>query len=87
MIEKINKDYDIVELNLKNEFTIVKGNSCLKIYDKKIILKLIDKNFNKKYQELLYLVMEIEEDSTDTDNYLALLKIDELKNIENLFLI
>lgn len=81
-LKKVNNDFEIVELNEKEIYTINKNNEKISIYDNDLLEKILDNNFNKKYKELLYLCMSIieDEESTDTDTELALLKIEDLKN-------
>ena len=81
-LKKVNNDFEILELNEKEIYTINKKSEKISIYDNDLFEKVIDNNFNKKYKELLYLCMSINEDeeSTDTDTELALLKIEDLKN-------
>lgn len=81
-LKKVNNDFEIVELNEKEIYTINKNSEKISIYDNDLLEKILDNNFNKKYKELLYLCMSIieDEESTDTDTELALLKIEDLKN-------
>lgn len=80
-IKKVYKEFEIVENDEKSLFTLnTKGNK-IKIYDEDILENVIDNRFNKKYRELLYLVMSIneDEDSTESDEELALIKIEDFK--------
>ena len=80
-LSKLKCDLEIVELKEEKLFTINNKNEKITLYNKEMLEKIIDKNFNKKYRELLYLIMTITEDdeSTESDAELALLKIDELR--------
>ena len=62
-------------------FSIKNKEEIIKVYDQELLEKIIDNTFNKKYRKLLYLIMSVneDEDSTDTDAELALLKIEDLK--------
>ena len=82
-IEKINCNFEIVDREEKDGLEIKNKNTKITLYDNDLILNAIEKNFNKKYRELLYIVMDIveNEDSTDTDSELVLYKIDNFKNI------
>ena len=82
MLEKINTEFEVLELDLTSSFTVTKdSHNTIHIYDKSIAENMIDKNFNKKYQELVYLVMDVvDSDSTETDSELVLLKINDLKD-------
>lgn len=80
-LSKLKCDLEIVELKEEKLFTINNKNEKITLYNKEMLEKIIDKNFNKKYRELLYLIMSITEDdeSTESDAELALLKIEDLK--------
>ena len=83
-IEKVKYDYLVKEIDNLDGFTLNKKKEKIKItmYNEKEIQKTIDYNFNKKYRELLYIIMSLnEEDTTDTDTELVLLKINDLKNM------
>lgn len=83
VIEKIKCDFEIVEMDNLEGFAIKnrKQNEVITIYDEELIQDAIAKNFNKKYRELLYLVMDVNEsdDATETDTELVLMKIDDLR--------
>lgn len=83
-LEKINCDLEIVELDDQDGLVLNKKNNDLKItvYDNDLIIKIIDHNFNKKYRSLLYMIMSLDStDTTESDTELALLKIDDLRNL------
>lgn len=83
-LEQVKCDLEIVSLDEQNGLTLNKKSKDIKvtIYDKDLITKIIDDNFNKKYRSLLYLVMNLnDEDTTESDTNLALLKIDDLKKL------
>lgn len=81
-LSKLRCELEIVEQKEEKLVTINKNNEKIAIYNKEILEKIIDNNFNKRYRELLYLTMNIidDEDSTESDAELALLKIEDLKN-------
>lgn len=81
-LKKVSNTFEIIENNEEVLYTINKKNNKICVYNKDLLENIIDKNFNKKYKELLYLVMTIndDEDSSDSDTELALLKIEDLKN-------
>ena len=82
-IEKLKCDFEIVEIENLEGFLISNKNKDEKItiYDEELKREVFAKNFNKKYRELLYLVMDINasDDATSTDASLALMKIDDLR--------
>lgn len=83
-LEKVNCDLEIVELDDQDGLVLNKKNNDLKItvYDNDLIIKIIDHNFNKKYRSLLYMIMSLDStDTTESDTELALLKIDDLRNL------
>lgn len=82
-LKKTNTKFKIVDKESNQKFVLEKKNIKINIYDEELIEEIIDKDFNKKYRELLYIIMEIKEndDSTDSDESLCLIKIEELKNI------
>lgn len=80
-IKKVRNEFEILELEDKELFSIKNKEEIIKVYDQELLEKIIDNTFNKKYRKLLYLIMSVneDEDSTDTDAELALLKIEDLK--------
>lgn len=83
-LKKLNSEFTVVEKENNVKFTISKNEEeKLFVYDEELVENIIDSIFNQKYRKLLYLVMDIEEneDSTDSDCELALIKIEELKNL------
>ncbi|MBQ7031416.1 MAG: hypothetical protein IJN13_03480 [Bacilli bacterium] len=83
-LKKLNSEFTVVEKENNVKFTISKSEEeKLFVYDEELVENIIDSNFNQKYRKLLYLVMDIEEneDSADSDCELALIKIEELKNL------
>ncbi len=82
-INKVKTELKIIEKEEKNYTIKTSNNDKLHIYDKDLINIFIDKKFNKKYEKLLYIVMSIinDEDGTDTDEYLVLEKLSELRGI------
>ena len=81
-LNKVKNEFEIIEIKEEKIFAINKKDEKIIIYNKEILERIIDKNFNKKYRELLCLTMSIieDEDSTESDTELALLKIEDLKN-------
>ena len=85
-IREVKNDFKIIELNEENGFKIQRDNLKITIYDKEIINDLINKNLQKKYGHLLYLIASLNDNSdtsntTDSDVFLVRNKIDELRNI------
>lgn len=82
-IKKINCEFTIVEKENEYKFVFNKKNEKIYIYNEELVEKIIDNSFNQKYRKLLYIIMDIveNEDSTDSDEELILIKIDELKNL------
>jgi len=83
-ITKVNSDFTIVDRKNKAKFKISKSDDeTIFLYNEEIIEKVIEENINKKYRNLLYLTMNITEDddSSESDTELALLKIENLKNL------
>ncbi|MBE6156846.1 MAG: hypothetical protein E7161_03775 [Firmicutes bacterium] len=83
-LKKVMSEFTILDKEESKKFTInTSKNEKITIYDMEMVEKIIDSNFNQKYRKLLYIVMDISEneDSTESDTELALLKIEELKNI------
>lgn len=83
-LKKINCEFTIVEKEKNKKFIIKKNeNEKISIVDEELIENIIDREFTKKYRKLLYIVMDISgnEDSTESDAELCLIKIEELKNI------
>ena len=85
-IRDVKNDFKIIELNEENGFKIQRDNLKITIYDKEIINDLINKNLQKKYGHLLYLIASLNDNSdtsntTDSDVFLVRNKIDELRNI------
>ena len=82
-IREVKNDFKIIELNEENGFKIQRDNLKITIYDEEITTALINKNLQKKYERLLYLVASLNDDNdtTDSDVFLVRNKIDELKNI------
>lgn len=85
MLEKVKNDLEIVDLEVSEGFKITKKKEkeIITIYDEEVIKNAIDINFNKKYRELLYLVMDVNEseDSTESDTELVLFKIDNMRKM------
>ena len=84
MIEKVNCNLDIIELEDKEGITLNshKHNVKITILDDDKIENVIADKFNKKYRSLLYLIMSLNsDDTTDSDAFLALDKINNLENI------
>lgn len=81
-LKKTSNEFEILEMNEEVIYSINKKNEKIGIYNNELLESIIDKIFNKKYKELLYLCMSIseDEDSTESDTELALLKIESLKN-------
>ncbi len=79
-LEKINKEFLIVEKENEEAFIITKGEEKLILHDKLIIPKVIDKKFNEKYRRLLYIIIDINESDSDNESDIYLVK----ENIEEL---
>ena len=83
VLENVNCNLEIVDYQEIEGLTISKENKEEKItiFDKNLINKIINQKINKKYQELLNIIVDINdsEDATTTDGELVLIKIDSLK--------
>lgn len=83
-LKKVNCEFSVLEKEIAKKFTLnISEDEKITIYDKVLIENIIDSNFNQKYRKLLYIVMDIieNEDSTDSDVEIVLVKIEELKNL------
>lgn len=83
-LKKINSEFIVLEKENQSKFTITKSEEeKIIIYDEEIIENVINNRFNQKYRKLLCLIMDVNEseDSTESDVELALIKIEELKNL------
>ena len=82
MIKKTNKEFKIIEKEEKAVFTLSKSNSDkISIYQYEMVEKLFDTRFNDKYKDLLMMVTSVcNEDSTDSDAEIALIRLAEFKN-------
>lgn len=80
-INEVKKEFEIVDFNEAEGFTITRKNKNEKviIYDKTIIENLIEKNFEKKYKKILYQIMMFNEDESSDDSDSLILQIDEFK--------
>ena len=80
-IKKTKSEFDVLELNDEELFSISNKNEVIKVCDKDILEKIIDNSFTDKYKKLLLLITSIneDEDSTETDAELALQRIDNLR--------
>lgn len=83
VLKKNSNDFEIVELECEDGFTIKTKNKNIIIYDKEMINNIIDKEFSAKYKKILYIIMDINssDDATDTDTFLVREQISELKNM------
>lgn len=81
-LNKVKNDFKIVEFNDKKLYSLKIKNNNINVYDEYLLENMIDNNFNKRYKELLYLTMSINEsdDANPSDGELLLLKIEELNN-------
>ncbi len=84
MLNKVRCEFEIIELKDKKVFALGSKNKGEEItfYDKDLMEKAINSYFNKKYRDLLYIIMSIEnaDDATESDTELVLMKIDDLRN-------
>ena len=81
-LKKVSREFTILEFKEKSLFTLNSKDNKIKIYDEDILDDIMSSRFNKKYRELLYLVMCLneDEDATESDAELALLKIDHFRS-------
>ena len=81
-IKKTITDLEIVELNDEILYSCNKKGLKIDFYDEDSLDDYFDKNFNVKYREILYLIMNYNEDdeSSPEDEELILSKIEDLKN-------
>lgn len=77
MIKKVSKTFKIVK---KDEKEIYNYKNKIIFYDEESLKDFIDKKFLKEYKNILLIIMSLNEDDNDTDTYLVLDKINELKN-------
>lgn len=79
--KKINKEFEIIELDDNKTFTISKKDEKIIVHDAKIIENVIEKKFNEKYKRLLYIIMNIttSEDSEESDAEIVRNNIEELR--------
>jgi len=83
-LKKINSEFDVIAKEKAKKFVLnISENEKLLIYDQELIEKIINSNFNQKYRKLLRIVMDIteSEDASDSDVEIALIKIEDLKNL------
>lgn len=83
VIKKVKCEFEVVDKEDKAFTLNISDSEKIFIYDDELLEEVIDKKFNKQYRKLLYLVMDItENDDNDDENInMALLKIEDLKNI------
>ena len=83
-IQKVKTDFEIVEMDDLEGLTITKqkNNEKVTIYDPIIISEVVDKNFEKKYKKLLYMVMLFNEseNSSSDDAENIVLQIEAFRN-------
>lgn len=83
-IKEVKKDFEIVEMEDIDGLTITKkaNNEKITIYNPILIEELIEKNFEKKYKKILYMIMVYNEssDSTSEDAEGIFLEIENFKN-------
>ena len=80
-MEKINEvksDFEILEMDEIEGLTITKkaNNEKITIYDPILISEVFEKNFEKKYKKLLYMVMMFNE----TEDASIILQIEDFRN-------
>lgn len=83
-IKKTKKEFNILNKDDRALVTINnKTDDKIMIYDEKIASKVYEERFMNKYQKLLSLTVNVceDEDATDSDGELVLLKIEELKEL------
>ncbi len=86
-MEKINEvksDFEILEMDEIEGLTITKkaNNEKITIYDPILISEVFEKNFEKKYKKLLYMVMMFNEseDASSDDAQSIILQIEDFRN-------
>ena len=83
-INEVKSDFEIIEMDELEGLTITKkaNNEKVTIYDPILISEIVDKNFEKKYKKLLYMVMMFNEldDSSSDDAEGIILQIEAFRN-------
>lgn len=82
-LQKVCNEFTVKEKEDNILFTITKKEEKVLIYDEELVNNLFDEKFNIKYKEILYLIMNINEEDDNSSDIaeLALVKIDDLKNL------
>ena len=83
MLNKVKCEFEIVEMPEEKIFSLGSKNKdeIIEFYDSELLEKTISNYFNKKYRDILYIIMSLEtmDDATDSDTDLVLMKIDDLR--------
>lgn len=77
MIKKVSKTFEIVS---KEEKEIYNYQNKIIFYNEEFFQEFIDKKFMKEYKNILMIILSLEEDDNESDTYLVLDKINELKS-------
>ncbi len=84
MINEVKSDFEILEMDDIEGLTITKkaNNEKITIYDPILISEVFEKNFEKKYKKLLYMVMMFNEteDASSEDAESIVLQIEDFRN-------
>ena len=84
MINEVKSDFEILEMDDIEGLTITKkaNNEKITIYDPILISEVFEKNFEKKYKKLLYMVMMLNEseDASSDDAESIVLQIEDFRN-------
>ena len=66
-INKVNVDFTVVSLDNKDGLIVKNKNALITIYDEKLKEKFFAKSFMKEYRHLLYLLMNLPEDNSESN--------------------
>ena len=82
-IKRVNCEFKVVEQEEKSILTISKKEEKIIFYNENTLLEYIDSDFNKKYRNTLYLIINTldDEECSDSDVELLYLKVDKLKEL------
>ena len=80
MIKKTNKEFKVLEKNQKSVFTINNSNGDkITVYSKDMVENLYKNRFQEQYKRLVMMVASIDEDASDSDTEMALIRLSDYK--------
>lgn len=82
-INKINAEFEIVELEKIKGLSVQNEEEKVVIYDDALKEEMVSKKFMERYKRLLYIITDINnsDDATDSDSELTRVQIEELRNL------